>query len=308
MPACEPIRLLVWSAACLPGVHLPFFAAVADGLFAEYGLDVELVESAPGAERVKLLADGAGDFLLTASLYHLQALALLGPTPVHAVGVLHRRNPVAALVRVDSGITSPADLGGRRLGAPVGAQMGWLAVELQAWLDAAGVHPAEIADMDYPSAFAALGRGEIDAVADLADLLPIDRRRARTPLRAVPVAPDVDLYTSAVLANDAVPAELVDRFVRAAAASFDRQRADPGRGVPELVAMYPEVDPEAAAETWLALEPYAFAGGTGAVASMDAQGWARTLDWLARAHGVPAVPVDQVVRAERLRVASTTRS
>lgn len=274
-------------------MHLPFFAAVADGLFAEHGLDVELLESAPGAERVELLAAGAGDFLLTAILYHLQALAEAATLPVHAVGLLHRRSPVAALVRADSGIVTAADVAGRRLGAPVGTQMGWLAVELQASLREAGRGPAEMVDMTYREAYAAIARGEIDLIANFADLLPIDQRRSGTPLRAVPVGRDI--HTSAVLAHDSVPPELVDRFLAAAEASFHRQGQDPGRGVDALLDRHPEVDPEVAVDTWRRLEPYAVP-----VRGMDAGGWRRTLDWNARVHGLPPFPVDRVVRTDLL--------
>ena len=279
-------------------MHLPFFAAVADGLFAEHGLDVELVESAPGSERVKLLAGGAGDFLLTATLYHLQALAEAGPLPVRAVGVLHRRSPVAALVPDESDVVAPADVAGRRLGAPAGTQMGWLATELQASLREAGIGQADLVDMTYPQAYAALARREIDLIANFADLLPIDQRRTGVPLRAVPVGGDV--YTSAVLAADAVPAALVERFVTAASASFLRQREDPERGVAALCARYPQVDPDVAVDTWLGLQPYAFAGEPDAVGRMDGAGWERTLRWVAQTHGLPEADVDKVVRAECL--------
>jgi NitT/TauT family transport system substrate-binding protein len=297
MPEREKIRLLLWSAACLPGVHLPFFAAVEDGLFAEHGLDVELVESAPGAERVRLLADGAGDLLLTATLYHQQALAEPSVLPVRAVGVLHQRSSLAAVVPETSDITTLADLAGRRLGAPVWGQMGWMAIELQAALREAGAGAVTVADMSYPEAFAALASGEIDLVANLADLLPIDCQRAGVPLRAVPVGTDV--YTSAVLANDAVPAEVVDRFVTAAVASFDRQRLDGSRGVAALRARYPEVDADVARGTWSALEPYAFARGR-AVAPMSHATWAQTLRWNAQAHGLAIPAIDHVVRTDRL--------
>jgi ABC-type nitrate/sulfonate/bicarbonate transport system substrate-binding protein len=297
MPERENVRLLLWSAACLPGVHLPFFAAVEDGLFAEHGLDVELVESAPGPERVRLLADGAGDLLLTATLYHQQALAEPSVLPVRAVGVLHQRSSLAAVVPETSDITSLADLAGCRLGAPVWGQMGWMAIELQAALREAGVGPTEVADMSYPDAFAALASGEIDLVANLADLLPIDRRRAGVALRAVPVGTDV--YTSAVLASDSVPAEIVERFVAAASSSFDRQRGEPTRGVAALRARYPEVDADVASATWSALEPYAFAGGR-AVAPMSHATWARTLRWNAQAHGLAIPAIDHVVRTDRL--------
>ena len=279
-------------------MHLPFFAAVADGLFAEHGLDVELVESAPGAERVRMLAGGAGDFLLTATLYHLQALAEDGTLPVRAVGLLHRRSPVAALVRADSDVATAADVAGRRLGTPAGTQMGWLAAELQASLQEAGLGRAEVVDMNYREAYAAIARGEIDLIANFADLLPIDQARAGTPLRAVPVGGDV--HTSTVLAADSVPGEIVARFLAAAAASFERQRQDPGRGVEALRARYPDVEPEVAVDTWRRLEPYAFAAGAGPVGGMETEGWERTLRWYAQTHDLPGAAVGRVVRTDLL--------
>ena len=279
-------------------MHLPFFAAVADGLFAEHGLDVELVESAPGAERVRMLAVGAGDFLLTATLYHLQALAEGGTLPVRAVGLLHRRSPVSALVPAESDVVTAADVAGRRLGAPVGTQMGWLAAELKASLQEAGLGGPEVVDMTYREAYAAIARGEIDLVANFADLLPIDQRRSGTALRAVPVGRDV--HTSAVLAAGSVPGEVVERFLTAAASSFERQRHDPGRGVEALRARYADVDPEVAVDTWRRLEPYAFAAEGGAVGGMDAEGWERTLRWYARTHDLPPAVVGRVVRTDLL--------
>ncbi|MCA1570301.1 MAG: ABC transporter substrate-binding protein [Chloroflexi bacterium] len=272
-------------------MHLPFFAAVADGLFAEHGLDVHLLESAPGSQRVKHLAQGEGDFLLTATLYHLQALAEEGPLPVRACAVLHRRSSVSGLVRSDSPLQAPADLSGRRLGAPEGTQMGWLAAELQASLTAAGHGPAQIVDMSYKDAYPALARGEIDMIANLAELLPIDQGRAVVPLRAVPAGPDV--YTSSVLAADSVADEVVGRMRAAVVASFERQRTDPRRGVTELRAMYPDVDADVAVETWLGLEPYVF--GPPGVGTMDAVGWERTVAWAIRTHGLPGRVADEHV-------------
>lgn len=276
-------RLLLWSAPCLPGVHLPLFAA------ADEGLDVELVESGPGAERVRMLAGGEGDFLLTATLYHLQALAEAGPggLPVRAVAVVHRRSPVAAMVRAEGPLRQPGDLVGRRLGAPVGRQMGWLAAELVASLPG----PVETVDLLPSQAYPALARGEIDLVADFDELLPFDRRRAGVALRAVPAGPPV--YTSALLAAAGVGPERVARMVDALRASFSRQQAEPARGAASLCARYRGVEPADAVESWQRLRPYLGPGpllGAGEVA-----GWGRTLAWAAAVHGVESVSVEGVV-------------
>lgn len=278
-------------------MHLPFFAAAADGLFAEHGLEVELVESAAGFQRVKQLAEGAGDFLLTATLYHLQAIAESGPLPVGAVAAIHQRSPIAAVVRSDSPLLAPPDLAGRRLGTFVGKQMGWLGVELGASLRAAGLGEPVAIDVSNTSPPAALAHGDVDLIANFADLLPVDQRRGGVPLRAIPVGADV--YASGLLAADRVPADTIDRFVAATAASFHLQRDDPWRGVAALRARYPGVDSEVAVDTWRTLEPFAFPGGDRVGAPMDKAGWERTIRWTAQTHDLPVVPVDQMVRAER---------
>jgi hypothetical protein len=187
------------------------------------------------------------------------------------------------------------------LGAPVGTQMGWLAAELQAAL-AAFDHPqAEIVDLSYPDAYLALARGEIDMVANQAELVSISEQRAGIPLRAIPVGPDV--YASSVLAADSVSDEIVERMTAAVIASFERQREVPDRGVDELRSKYPEVDRDVAVATWTRLEPYVF-GGPG-VGRMDSAGWERTLAWVVRTHGLPAAllgeRVDRPLAPARVR-------
>lgn len=254
------------------------------------------MESAPGAQRVKLLAAGAGDFLLTATLYHLQALAEHRQLPVRASAVLHRRSPLAGVVASDSTATEPADLAGLRLGAPVDAQIGWLAAELQAVLHERQIAPVEIIDMTYPDAYRAIGGGDVDLVANFGDLLPIDEMRSGLSLRAIPLEPHV--YTSSLLASSSLDDDLVGRMVSATAASFERQRHDPSRGVDALRTRYPEVDPGVAVATWRRLEPYVFAEA--GVGGMDDAGWDRTITWARKVHRLgPDVGVEEVLRPWR---------
>lgn len=146
-----------------------------------------------------------------------------------------------------------------------------------------------------------MAHGDVDLIANLADLLPVDQKRGGVPLRAIPVGADV--YVSGLLAADRVPADTIDRFVAATAASFHLQRDDPWRGVAALRARYPGVDSEMAADTWRALEPFAFSGGDRVGAPMDVAGWERTIRWTAHTHGLPGVSVDQMLHAARLGVA-----
>lgn len=267
---------------------------MADGLFADYGLRVELVESAPGAERVRQLASGAGDFLLTASLYYLQALTQDGALPVRFVSVVHQRSSVAVLVREDSDLFAAADVEGCRLaGPPDGVGLGWLVAECCEGLARLGVGQPERVELDYAQAVVALGEGTVDAIADLAERAPLVARRAGVPLRAIPVGGAA--YLSGVAAGDWVPSHLVARMCSAVAVTLERQRHEPQRGLGELVSDHPAVDREEALASWLLLEPFVFVDdGPG---GMGERRWAETVRCAAAVHGTAAFAASRMVRS-----------
>ena len=202
---------------------------------------------------------------------------------------------MAGLVRADSAIGTPADLSHARLGGPPD---GRLVAEYQAALDHLGLPRSEVVATDYADAPAALGRAEIDAVADYVDLIPRTRRQAGVPVRAVPF--DLAVYSSGLVAADRVPADVVDRMAAAVVAALERQREDPDAGVAALLARYPDVDPSEALEGWSLAEPNIFTGDR--LGSMDEGRWGATLDFLTQAHDLPVPRPETVYRPDRLDV------
>lgn len=99
---------------------------------------------------------GDGFFSGTGPLGHLRAVASLFPEPVHVV------------VRADSGITTIADLAGRRVSlGRVASGTRQTALRL---LEAAGVPPGEVVGVEAPTPQQALERlsaGEFDAVIEV---------------------------------------------------------------------------------------------------------------------------------------------
>ncbi|MGH9077275.1 MAG: ABC transporter substrate-binding protein, partial [Acidimicrobiales bacterium] len=155
----------------------------ASGLFAEAGIEVSIAEPDPGPENIRSVAEGRADYCLTSVAHYLAARARWGNLAARFVAVVVQRSPIAALVRADSGITGVQDLAKATLGGPTGPGMGSLVAQYVAGLGLLGIEPPPIRSMDYLEAPAALGRGEVDAIADYADLLPRMRRRAGTELR-----------------------------------------------------------------------------------------------------------------------------
>ena len=272
---------------------MPYIAAAANGLFAEFGFDVELMEPAPGPENVRRVAEGGSDFCLTSVTHYLRARAQSGDLAARYVAMVVQRDPISGLVAADSPIERPADLAGRRLGGPVTSG---LVAEYQAGLEFLGLHRAELVPLDYGRAPAALGRGEVDAVADYADLIPRTRRQSEIEVRAVRL--DLPVYSSGLVAADRLPADVVDRMAQALVAALQRQREDPEAGVDALLHRYPDVDPGDAVEGWELGEPTIFTEDP--IGSMDADRWATTIGFVARAHNLPAPAPETVYRPERL--------
>lgn len=287
----DRVKLALYCPGCLPGYHLPYLAAAEDGLFSEYDLDVELQEPAPGAENVKRVAGGGSDFCLTSVGHYLRARAEDDDLPARYAGVVVQRSPMAGLVAESSPIAEPADLSGRRLGGQPDAG---LVREYRRALDHLGLAPPEVVPLPYGEAQAALGRGEVDAVADYVDLVPRTRRQAGVAVRAVPFG--LPFYSSGLVAADRMPDDVVDRVRRAMAAALERQRAHPETGLDALRRRYPDADPADAVEGWSIGEPRIFTEEP--LLSMDPDRWAATVAHTAAAHGVPAPPATSVYRPD----------
>lgn len=260
-------------------------------MFARHGLDVEVLEPAPGPANVARVAAGGADLCLTSMAHYLRARDADPVVAARFVAPIVRRTPMAGLVAASSPIDSPAELSGRRLGGPSGSR---LVAEYQACLAHLGLFPSVLVPMDYSEAPAALGRGEVDVVPDFVDLIPRTRRQAGIPVRAVPFG--FDLYASGLVAADRLPLDLVLRVVEAVAEALQRQREDPKAGLAELARRYPDADPADALEGWALVEPNIFTGPPPGVS--DAATWARSVRFTSDALGLPPPPPETVVRPE----------
>jgi NitT/TauT family transport system substrate-binding protein len=241
------------------------------------------------------VAAGGADFCLTSVTHYLTARAQAGRLAARFVSVVVRRSPMSGFVVADSPLTTPADLAGRRLGAPEASR---LVKEFRAGMAMLGLGPPELVPCDYSLAPAAMARGEVDMVCDFVDLLPRIRRQAGVAVRPVPL--DLDVYSSGLVAADRIPDDVVARLQSAVAAALEAQRLDPKAGLDELDRRYPDADPIEAVEGWELGVPNIFTGPT--PGSSDPETWARTIAHIAGAHGLPAPDPDTVFRRQLVDV------
>jgi len=296
------VRLSMWAPSCLPGYHLPFFAAGAAGIFAEHGLQVELVDPLPGPDNVRRVAEGRADFCLTNVNYYLAASSnvtpRLGPLPARFVMVIQQRSTLAALVRADSGLITTSDIGGCRVaGTPphLARCSTFNMPEFFAEVRALEVAPPVFVPVaDHQEAHVKLVQGDCDVIVALVDQLPVVARRVGIALRAIPL--DIPIYANGIVAGDSVPTEVVVRMVEAVTAALWAQKRHPRRGVSQLRERYPSIEETDAVESWRLGAPYVFVDG--GPRPMDPQRWAQTLNLATAAHGFARPLPERVYRQE----------
>jgi ABC-type nitrate/sulfonate/bicarbonate transport system substrate-binding protein len=303
---------MTWCSSCVGGMQLPVFAAAEAGLFAEQGIEVELVRgNVPDwtlrglSQRVADVAAGEADFALTSITYLFSAQAdARGHLPARFAAVSHQRNPITAVVRDDSAIHEPADLPNARAAEWT---FPWYTQEYVGTLAHMGLGPATVVEslgsLDLVSMGGinrALRDGDIDVMPVWMDMTPYHRCAEFTdagfPTRVIPL--DIDVYTTGLLAADRLPLELVTRMRDAFVAGFDLQREDPEPGIAAFRRHFPKISEEHLRRNWDLFAPYAF--DRVPAGSMDAGRWQATIDYTAATHGLPAFAPESVYRPELL--------
>lgn len=234
---------------------------------------------------------GGSDFCLTSLTHYLLARAAAPELAARFVSVVAQRSPISGLVAASSALMRPTDLSGRRLGGQPGNA---LVKELQGGLVHLGVAPAALVPMEYDAAPAALGRGEVDVVADFVDLVPRTRRQAGIPVRAVPLG--LEVYSSGLVAADRLSLDVVTRMQEALAAALERQQVDPDAGLGELGRRYPEVDHSDALEGWALAEPNIL--GDWPAGSWTPGRWLASIEHVSGIHGLDVLAPETVYRPE----------
>lgn len=264
-------------------------AAAADGLFAEHGLEVEILDPIPRAGNIGRVASDGAEFCLTSVNHYLAARQEMGEIPARFASVIGQRHTIGALIPTESPLERIPDLAGQRLAGQADSP---LVLALQAALALRDLAPAELVDADQPAV--TLGRGEADLIAATVDTRRRNERQAGRELRAIPL--DLDVYMSGLVAADHLPLELVTRVRAALCAALQHQRQEPAGGVIELLSRYPDVDPEDALEGWKAVEPYIFTAAP--PGSMERERWATTLTFVETTYGLPHPAAETVYRPE----------
>ena len=181
-----------------------FLASQAKGYYKAAGLDVTIDAGNGSGGTVTRVASGTYDmgFADMAALMEFHANNPDAPNKPVAVMMVYNNTPAAVLALKKSGITKPADLNGKKLGAP-GFDAGRKAFPIFA--KANGISGFTWTSMDPPLRETMLVRGDIDAITGFSftSLLNLEARGIKTEDIVVLPYPahGVKLYGNAIIVS-----------------------------------------------------------------------------------------------------------
>lgn len=206
--ATTPIKFLLdWR---FEGPAALFLQPVAKGYFKAAGLDVSVDAGTGSGAAVQRVATGTYDmgFADLAALMEFHANNPDAPNKPVAVMMVYNNTPAAVMALKKSGIKTPADLAGKKLGAPVfdAGRRGFPIFQ-----KANAISNVTWVSMDPPLRETMLARGELDAVTGytFTSLLNLEARGIpREDIVVLPYATHgVQLYGNVIIASPKLIAE-----------------------------------------------------------------------------------------------------
>lgn len=227
--------------------HTGLYVALDQGLYAERGLDVSIVQP-PEDGADTLVASGRAQLGVSYQDWMANYLGSDDPLPVTAVAALVQHNTSGLLSRAGEGLTRPAALAGKRYGTlDVATEQAIVRALVEAdggdW-DEVALVPANSTDE-----VAGLSTGQFDAVWGFEGWAVQNAAAQGFAVDYLSIAeldPVFDYYTPVLIANDAFATErpeVVRAFLQATAEGYAYVAEHPDEAADILVAQAPEVDP-----------------------------------------------------------------
>ena len=217
-------------------VHSGIYAAQAEGFYRDAGIDLTIQQPGDSTDAPKLLAAGRTDFAIL-DIHDLGIARERGLKVIGVMPIVHA--PLASiLVRRESGIRSPHELEGRRVGV-TGLPSDEAVVDSEVSAD--GGNPAQVQRVTIGfNAVASLAAGKVDAATGFWNAEGVALRRKGIPLRifkvddyGAPPYPELVLTTSERTLED--DPDLVDAVVSATENGYAFTERQPSRALSDLL-------------------------------------------------------------------------
>ena len=225
--------------------HVGLFIAKDKGYFAQEGLDVDLHTPADPSTVLQTVASGRDDFGISTQID--VSIARTKSIPVVSIMAFAQHPISSVLTLVESGITQPRDLAGKKVGTP-GYQYFETLLDTMLKHDgvSSGIKEVQLVDVGYDVVSALISK-KVDAILAYWTTEFISATNQGFPVNIMRVEQHgvPDYYELVLVTNEKTISEkkdLVQKFVRAVKRGYKDAIADPQAGVKLMKKLKPEVD------------------------------------------------------------------
>ncbi|MEO8437172.1 MAG: ABC transporter substrate-binding protein [Chloroflexota bacterium] len=297
---------LVVGLGYIPSVQFAqFYLAQLNGYYAQAGLTVEF-QNKIDPDLITLVGQGAIDIGIGDGTSVIPAVS--NGIPVEYIATIYGRFPNVVFAKASSGITTAADLKGKKIGTPGRYGSGW--IMLQALLASANLTTDDVEIVEYPdfTQRAAVEQGVVDAATGFANNEPVQLELGGTKAVVLTIDQITPLPGPGLIASTKTldaKHDAAAAFVAATLQAMEEIKANPTVGLDAAIKAVPELatqrDAQAAVlaatvATWTGVVQ-----GTRGLGAIDRDGWTKSIAYLGTLGLVKnPVTVDQLVREDLL--------
>ncbi|MGR3511720.1 MAG: ABC transporter substrate-binding protein [Paracoccaceae bacterium] len=231
------------------GPSAPYFLAIDNGHFEAEGLSVTIEAGSGSVQTIPKIATGAFPIGFGDINSVIKFLDQNPGAPVTAVMMVYDKPPFAIVGRKSLGVSEPADLEGKILGAPPpdGAWAQWPVFVDETGIDASTV---TVEPVGFPTREPMLAEGNVAAITGFSFSSVVNLKRlgveADDISNILMADHGLELYGNAILVNTdwaAQNGDTIEAFLRAVAKGWMDAVADPAAGIEALIERNPAADP-----------------------------------------------------------------
>ena len=226
------------------GDHSPYFVALDKGWYKEEGLEVNIVPGKGSGDVVKKVDVGSVDIGIVDTGVLIVARAQ--GANVKIVSMLFDKSPYCMWMWKDSGINSPRDLVGKKIGAPPGDAQRTI---FPALAQVNGFDPDKVTFVNIAAEakFTALAAKQVDVIFDYYSGAPFYyKAMGRENVKHMMFADwGVDVYSNALVASEKYIKEnpgIIKRFVKASLRGWEFTLKNPEEAIEIMARQRPEID------------------------------------------------------------------
>lgn len=304
--ATGPTTHLVVGLGYIPSVQFAqFYLAQQAGYYQEAGLDVQF-QNKIDPDLIPLVGQGALDLGIGDGTSVMPAVS--NGIPIRYIATIYGQFPNVLFAKASSGITSAADLKGKKIGTPGRYGSGW--IFLQALLSTANLTVDDVQIVEYPdfTQRAAVEQGAVDAATGFSNNEPVQLERSGTKTTVLHVDDSVPLPGPGLIAGTKTldaKHDAIAGFVAATLRAMNEIKANPTAGLDAAIKAVPELASDregqaavlaATIQSWSG--PAQQAHGLGAI---DQAGWAKSIGFMDKLKLLPKpVTTEDLVRSDLL--------